>query len=132
MAASIPNQILNLLQENDLNDAEAKGLTRQELAEDIFGNTKPKNVKRIMNNIHPAQVLALNNNMMIIPIRPVHKIFAFCLFNSTKESLRHWYYREKRYREIRINGKQNMYQRVIEFGRNNHLLNGHDPNSLES
>jgi len=114
------------LQECDLNDAEATGLTREQLAEQT-GHP----VKKIMNNMYYAQLLAYDNDMMIIPLRPVHKILAWALFNEMKESLRHWYYREKRYKELRIGAKQNSLQRLLDFGHNNNLLNGNNHNGIE-
>jgi hypothetical protein len=124
MKQSISARIIYALLANEERDTISKGLTREELADIIFERTDYAAVKKIMNSIHLAQNKALAMGLMILPNRPYHYIESFSIFRKDKYRHNKRYYDEEEYRLRRISQKQEMRERVLNLGKDEHLLNG--------
>jgi hypothetical protein len=124
---SISTRIIDALLINAECDYLAKGLTRQELAEIIFGYSNYTTIRQVMSSMYITQKKALSIGFMIIPKRPFHYIESFSIFK--KDDLEHHrrYYMEENYRLRKISEKQEVREKVIHFGKDQHLINGRLP-----
>jgi hypothetical protein len=122
MKESISTQIIDALLASS--EFLSEGLTREDLAGIIFDRTDYVAKQKVMNNMYIAQNKALAMGFMIIPKRPRHYIESFSIFDKNDSEHHDRYYKEEKYRLRKISEKQEMREKVLYFGKDQHLING--------